>query len=136
MAGPTVGPFALFNTRCLLFFFLFFFFFFFFLSFFTSHNIFSSFFPLLVLSKLYSVICCGVGGVNGWICYGGLVWCFVVCTMMVFFNWVLGSVNGWRGRQWTVLESNLGSMSLGIGGWRKKKESKSCTMSICESHKK
>ena len=34
------------------------------------------FFALLVLSKLYSVICCGVegvGGVNDRICYGGLV---------------------------------------------------------------
>ena len=84
-----------------------------------------SVFPLLVLSKLYSVICCGVegvGGVNGRICYDGLVWCFVVCMVMVFFSWVLGLVNGWRGRWWTVLESNLGSVSLCIGGWRKKKK--------------
>jgi len=32
----------------------------------------------------------GVGGVNGRICYGGLVWCFVICTVMGFFSWVLG----------------------------------------------
>ena len=53
------------------------FFFLLFLSFFLHFSrYFSSFFPLLVLSKLYSVICCGVegvGGVNGQICYGGLV---------------------------------------------------------------
>ena len=71
-------------------FFFFFFFFFhsfslgfwawflFFLSFFLhfSRSFLISFFPLLVLSKLYSVICCGVegvGGVNGRICYGGLI---------------------------------------------------------------
>ena len=70
------------------------FFFLLFLSFFLHFSrYFSSFFPFLVLSKLYSVICCGVkgvGGVNGQICYGGLVWCFVICTMIVFFSWVLG----------------------------------------------
>ena len=74
---------------------LFFFFFFFFLSSFLhfSRSFLLSFFPLLVLSKLYSVICCGVeggGGVNGRICYGGLAWCFVICTVMSFFSWVLG----------------------------------------------
>ena len=34
----------------------------------------------------------GVGGVNGWICYGGLVWCFVICMLMGFFSWVLGLI--------------------------------------------
>ena len=33
----------------------------------------------------------------------------------------LGLVNGWRGRRWMVLESNLGLMSLGIWGWREKR---------------
>ena len=49
-------------------------FFFFFFHF--SQSFLFSVFPLLVLSKLYSVICCGVegvGGVNGRICYDGLV---------------------------------------------------------------
>ena len=41
-----------------------------------------------------------------------------------FFSWVLGSVNGWRGRRWTMLESNLGLVSLGVGGWRKKRKEK------------
>ena len=41
-----------------------------------------------------------------------------------------------------MLESNLGSVSLGIGGWRKKKKkekekrSKSCPKSIRGFHKK
>ena len=34
----------------------------------------------------------------------------------------MGSVNGWRGRRWMVLESNLGLMSLGIRGWRGEKK--------------
>ena len=90
--GPKVRPSALSNTSCLFFVFVFVFVFQFlfigflglgslslslsFLSFHFSQSLLFSVFPLLVLSKLYSVICCcveGVGGVNGWIYYGGLV---------------------------------------------------------------
>ena len=71
---------------------------FFFFFFFTSHDLFSSFFPLLVLSKLYSVICCGVegvGGVNGRICYSGLIWCFVICRVIFIFIFIFFSVGCW-----------------------------------------
>ena len=91
---PSFLPFSHWVSRFGFFFFFFFFFFsfffhsfslglwawvlFLFISFFLhfSRSFLFSVFPLLVLSKLYSVMCCrveGVGGVNGRIYYGGLV---------------------------------------------------------------
>ena len=116
-----------------------------FLSFHFSQSLLFSVFPLLVLSKLYSVICCcveGVGGVNGWIYYGGLVWCFVVCMMMVFV--LVGSWVWWmdeKGGDERCLRAIWVRWVwvLGVEGKRKKRKelrSKSCPKSIRGFHKK
>ena len=155
--GPKVRPSALSNTSCLFFVFVFQFLFIgflglgslslslSFLSFHFSQSLLFSVFPLLVLSKLYSVICCcveGVGGVNGWIYYGGLVWCFVVCMMMVFV--LVGSWVWWmdeKGGDERCLRAIWVRWVwvLGVEGKRKKRKelrSKSCPKSIRGFYKK
>ena len=111
-----------------------------------SLSLFFFFFFFLTLYELHRVICCGVegiGGVNGQICvdgfdflwfawwwmenYGGLnflgLWLVDLWVGggrrrggWVFFSWVLG-LSGW-GWSWFKLHDLV---SLGIGGWRKKK---------------